>query len=200
MNTGKTPLAEISHEKMSLDDQMVWFKTMFAKGAEECEVAKQYFEDMQTYQKDMSELVQEIVEIRQNSQLSAGEKQERADDIKYAVEQVIEAMEVRKKEFVDNHYVEIEEYDLEEWENELSSGEDGKISKEDLEKEIADFLKKYYSLKTKHGFETQQEVADLTGLDRRQISRLESGKVKPQFKTLQKIALAFGVDISDLIG
>ena len=59
------------------------------------------------------------------------------------------------------------------------------------------FLKKYVSLKAKAGLSTQADVAKKTGLARSYIAVIESGEHRPQQKTLQKLAAAFGVDVSE---
>ena len=66
-------------------------------------------------------------------------------------------------------------------------------------KTLPDFLRKYFSLKHQAGLKTQAEVGKAAGLERTQITVLESGEHMPQQKTLQKLAKAFGVDVTDLM-
>lgn len=61
------------------------------------------------------------------------------------------------------------------------------------------FLRKYFSLRAKAGLTVQAEVARRSGLARSYIAVIESGEHMPQQKTLQKLAKAFGVDVTDLI-
>jgi len=61
------------------------------------------------------------------------------------------------------------------------------------------FLKKYSSLKAKAGLATQAEVAKKSGLSRAYVSVVETGQHRPQHKTLQKLARAFGVDVAELL-
>jgi len=61
------------------------------------------------------------------------------------------------------------------------------------------FLKKYSSLKAKAGLATQSEVAKKSGLSRAYVAVIEIGRHRPQHKTLQKLAKAFGVDIAELL-
>lgn len=61
------------------------------------------------------------------------------------------------------------------------------------------FLSVYNKHKARLGLETQADVSALTGLDRRYVSVIESGKMKPQFKTLKKLADAFGIDVSEFV-
>ena len=42
-------------------------------------------------------------------------------------------------------------------------------------------------------------VADITGLSRSYVAVIESGEHMPQQKTRQKLAVAFGVDVADLL-
>lgn len=54
-------------------------------------------------------------------------------------------------------------------------------------------------LLTRHGM-TQEDFADITGLKQSAISRLiTSSKANPTVKTLQSIADAFGIDVSELL-
>ncbi len=61
------------------------------------------------------------------------------------------------------------------------------------------FLKKYFSLRARAGFETQSAVAKASGLKRGYIAVIETGEHFPQQKTLQKLAKAFAVDVSELL-
>ena len=45
---------------------------------------------------------------------------------------------------------------------------------------------------------SQKEVLNISGLDKAQFSRIENGKTDPSFSTLEKIARAFGISISEL--
>lgn len=64
---------------------------------------------------------------------------------------------------------------------------------------LAAFRKKYFSHRAKVGLETQAAVAQKSGLRRSYIAVIETGEHFPQQKTLQKLAAAFGVDVSDLL-
>jgi DNA-binding XRE family transcriptional regulator len=67
------------------------------------------------------------------------------------------------------------------------------------EARIQAFLKKYFSLRAKAGLQTQSAVAKASGLKRSYIALIETGEHLPQQKTLQKLAKALGVDISELL-
>lgn len=104
------------------------------------------------------------------------------------------------EEIVRNEPIELTTQSIEEWDDRLASenGEYRKLRKRD-EKEVDAFLKKYFSLKAKAGFKRQIDVAKAAGLGRTQVTVLESGEHMPQQKTLQKLAKAFGVDVTDLM-
>jgi transcriptional regulator with XRE-family HTH domain len=51
----------------------------------------------------------------------------------------------------------------------------------------------------KESGKTQEELADLSGLDRTSISQLELGKVSPRLETLIRIAGALEMDPRDLV-
>jgi DNA-binding XRE family transcriptional regulator len=104
------------------------------------------------------------------------------------------------EEIVRNEPIELPTQSIEEWDNKLAATdrEYRKLRSRD-EKRVENFLKKYFSLKAKAELKTQAEVAKATGLGRTQITVLESGEHMPQQKTLQKLAKAFGVDVTDLM-
>jgi len=60
------------------------------------------------------------------------------------------------------------------------------------------FLKKYFSLRARAGLETQAALAKASGLKRSYVATIETGEHFPQQKTLQKLAKAFGVDVTEL--
>ena len=45
---------------------------------------------------------------------------------------------------------------------------------------------------------SQKEVLNISGLDKAQLSRIENGKTDPSFSTLEKIAKALGLSLSQL--
>ena len=47
---------------------------------------------------------------------------------------------------------------------------------------------------------TQAELAEFVGIDKRNISRYESGNIEPRKSTLLKFADALHVDVQDLLG
>ena len=45
---------------------------------------------------------------------------------------------------------------------------------------------------------SQKEVLNISGLDKAQYSRIENGKTDPSFSTLERIAKALGLSVSEL--
>ena len=103
-------------------------------------------------------------------------------------------------EIVKNEPIELPKQCIKQWDDQLASAdrEYEKLRHRD-EKRVQNFLKVYFSLKHKAGLKTQAEVGKAAGLGRTQVTVLESGEHMPQQKTLQKLAKAFGVDITELM-
>jgi DNA-binding XRE family transcriptional regulator len=103
-------------------------------------------------------------------------------------------------EIVKNEPIELPTQTLEQWDDHLASDdrEYAKLRRRD-EARVQRFLKKYFSLKHKAGLKTHAEVGKVAGLGRTQVTVLESGEHMPQQKTLQKLANAFGVDVTELM-
>lgn len=47
---------------------------------------------------------------------------------------------------------------------------------------------------------TQAELGAAAGMDHRAVSRLESGKTSPNLDTLDRLARAMGIGVTDLVG
>jgi DNA-binding XRE family transcriptional regulator len=88
---------------------------------------------------------------------------------------------------------------IEEWEDKLSKNSAFAKAKEALDRRRQEFQRKYFSLRARAGFQTQEEVAKRAGLRRSYIAVIESGAHFPQQKTLQKLAKAFDVDVAELL-
>ncbi|MDH5681697.1 MAG: helix-turn-helix domain-containing protein, partial [Spirochaetota bacterium] len=67
-----------------------------------------------------------------------------------------------------------------------------------LDKEEEYFLRRYTELKAAKGIKTQEEMARLSGISQSYISVIESGKHRPQMRTLLKLAETFGVGVNEL--
>ena len=104
------------------------------------------------------------------------------------------------KEIAKNETVEVPTETLEQWDDRLAAGNrvHAKLKRAD-ERRNQRFLKSYFSLRAKAGLRTQAEVAKKAGLSRTHVTALESGEHTPQQKTLQKLATAFGVDVTELM-
>ena len=89
---------------------------------------------------------------------------------------------------------------VEQWEQRLKKKDAG-YAKADAaaNKKTGTFLKKYFSARAKAGLSTQSEVSLKSGLSRSYVAVVESGEHVPQQKTLQKLAKALGIDVTDLI-
>ena len=99
-----------------------------------------------------------------------------------------------------NEALELPTATVEEWESELESGDAAFArSKKKADQHREAFLKKYFSFRAKAGLQTQESVAKKSGLRRSYIAVIEAGDHFPQQKTLQKLARAFSVDVTDLL-
>lgn len=99
-----------------------------------------------------------------------------------------------------NEALELPDQDLEKWEADLKSTVPD-YAKADKNHGIQTraFLKKYFSLRAKAGLQTQTAVAKASGLKRGYVAVIETGEHFPQQKTLQKLAKAFAVDVTELL-
>jgi transcriptional regulator with XRE-family HTH domain len=68
---------------------------------------------------------------------------------------------------------------------------------QDIRKQISNRVRE---LRAKHGM-TQQELAEAAGLDYKSIQRLEAKapRFHPKVDTLEKVAKAFGISVSELL-
>src|SRR6266446_6068208 len=144
---------------------------------------------------------------RPASRTSADEKQRIAGIIELCFEYKRESDPEERQnilrtldEIVRNEPIELPTQSIEAWDDKLAAEdpEYRKLRRRDG-KRIQTFLKKYFSLKAKAGLKTQMDIAKATGIERTHVTVLESGEHMPQQKTLQKLAKAFGVDVTDLM-
>lgn len=104
------------------------------------------------------------------------------------------------EEISENEPLELPTASVEEWEKKLESSDDVFAkAKRKLERRRHEFQKKYFSLRAKAGLQTQEAVAKKAGLRRSYVAVIEAGEHFPQQKTLQKLAKAFGVDVTELL-
>jgi len=99
-----------------------------------------------------------------------------------------------------NKPLELPKESVEEWDERLKKTDQSYAQAHAKgQREIGSFLKKYFSLRAKAGLATQSEVAKKSGLSRAYVAVIESGEHFPQQKTLQKLAKALSVDVSELL-
>jgi DNA-binding XRE family transcriptional regulator len=142
------------------------------------------------------------------SSVSADEKRRIADIVELCFEYERESDANEKanilrtlEEIAADEPLELPTETLEEWEEDLKANDPAYANARRVSNHrIKAFLRKYFSLRAKAGFETQQTVADASGLKRSYIATIETGEHLPQQKTLQKLAKAFKVDVTDLLG
>src|ERR1700683_4065026 len=97
-----------------------------------------------------------------------------------------------------NDALEMPNQSIEDWANELKAGDQAFAKEENEGKSRKEaFLKKYFSFRSKAGLRTQTAVAKASGLKRGYVAIIETGEHFPQQKTLQKLAEAFSVDVTD---
>lgn len=178
------PLNEMSDEEVF---ELV--KKTSAKGRKLCTEAELHFKEMKEHYDNITVLMEE----RNKPETDEEEKR----NIAAVLLQVFDAMESRRKREFNNFDENIQS--VGDWEKEILATDSGKAANEEIEDERKKFISKYFFHKARLGLQTQNDVAELTGIDRRQISRIENG-TKPQFKTLQKIAQAFSIQVDELCG
>jgi DNA-binding XRE family transcriptional regulator len=104
------------------------------------------------------------------------------------------------EEISENEPLELPFQTVEEWEEKLSSKDPTFANaKEAMDRRREQFQRKYFSFRARAGLRTQEEVAKKAGLRRSYVAVIESGNHFPQQKTLQKLAKAFDVDVTELI-
>lgn len=90
--------------------------------------------------------------------------------------------------------------DLDDWIKDSKKKVEGNKAHAARKSENERFLARYQELKAAAGFSTQQEVADACELSVNTVNAFETQKVKPQTRTLQKLAKGLGADLKDLLG
>lgn len=180
----------IPPESMDADSLIEWLGKQFNRSAEYCQEAEAFYSTMKSHHSHLSELMAIMRELKGRN-APTGEIREVADTASEVLE-AIKALSKQEEESSDAK-------DIDAVEAEYLNTEEGKSSSADLKIDIDKFLKNYTSYKSKLGLKTQQDVANLTGIDRRYISIIEGGKHKPQFKTLKRLADSFGIEVDQLI-
>ena len=189
MNKPKIAITPL--ENMSSKSLTKWLSDRFSESREIYKEASQYYNEMKRHHQHLSELMKMLSKKKKNYD------KDHIENIAITASEVIDAIvSLRNNTFnLNDESTDIEKADKEFIPNEKDYLEAKKKLKEDIEI----FMKNYTTLKSALGLKTQDDVANLTGIDRRYISVIEQGKHKPQFKTLKRLADAFHVEVSELI-
>jgi len=190
MSDSNRKLVSIPPENMDVDSLISWCSQQFATTAELSKEAEQYYSDMRHHHQHLAELMGMLQELKKKKS-----PRKEIEEVVDTASEVIEAIQALR----DDRYVMDEQgKDIDIMEAEFEGTDSRKRAAAELQSEVEQFMKNYNSFKAKLGLVTQQDVAKLTGIDRRYISIIESGKHKPQFKTLKRLADAFGVEVDQL--
>lgn len=104
------------------------------------------------------------------------------------------------EEISGNEPLELPTETIERWEDRLASKDQAFAkARATVNRRRREFQKRYFSFRAKAGLQTQEAVAKRSGLRRSYVAMIETGLHFPQQKTLQKLAKAFKVDVSDLL-
>lgn len=193
MSDSNRKLVSVPPESMDVNSLIIWCKKQFSTSAELFKEAEQYYSDMKRHHQHLAELMGMLQELKGSKNVPRDEIEEIVD----TASEVIEAIQALKE---DRYLLSEQSKDIEEIEKGFVKENKGKNAEVELQSDVERFMTSYYSLKAKLGLSTQKDVAELTGIDRRYISIIESGKHRPQFKTLKRLADAFGVEVEQLIG
>lgn len=190
-NLNKT-LTSVPPENMDVNSLIDWFGNQCSASAEIFREAEKYYSDLKKYHCNLSELMGMLQELRNQE----NPEKDEIDEITDTATEIIEAIKSVHEEKMG---LSSESMNIEDYEKELLGSEKNRSAKEELQTEIEVFLKNYNAQKAKLNLKTQQDVAELTGINRRYISLIERGKHKPQFKTLKKLADNFGIKVEQLL-
>jgi len=189
------PLLKVSTpESMDPDTLIAWSKNAANAASQVCDEARTYFEAMSRHYQNVTELLARLQELREKQ---SPNWQEEAQEIVDTWLEVIQAMQELHRERLDSDHESLQTLDDDE--HEMLKTHEGREAAEKLDRETAAFLRAYRKNKARLGLETQEEVAELTGINRRHISAIERGVHKPQFRTIKRLADAFGVPVTDFM-
>lgn len=176
-------------ERMDIDSLIAWVKGRAMESANVCEEGEQFYQRLKDYHQNIAGLMGEMERLKKSDN---AEK----EDLEFIVDTVSDVIEAINDLVAGTP---LEYSPIEQLEEDIYSGSKAEIIKK-ANRDLSDkFLTAYMKHKVRLGLNTQDEVAKLTGLNRRQISKIENSKHKPQFKTIKKIADRFGVDISEFM-
>ena len=179
-------------ESMDFDSLIEWSKNAAVAAHEKCSEVEAYFNAMKRHYGNITQLLARMQVLREEE---APENGEEAQEIVDTLMEVIEAMEALMSERIDDGGVALQDD-----EKAILETPSGKEAAKQLEAEGKAFREAYFHHKARLGLTTQEDVGKLTGINRRHISAIERGVHRPQFRTLKKLADAFGIDVTKLIG
>lgn len=185
-------LQVLSPKSLSFDEMLAWIKGQADKAAAMCRDAETHYHRLQTYHRSISEIIAEAVELRSKP----GDHREEIEELGNVAGEVFEAINAINSNATDSQMA--GGVTIEEAEREIL-GEELTVARDEHAASTAKFLAAYNWHKARLGLKNRSEVASRTGINERYISEIESGKHKPQFKTIKKIADGFGVDIKEFI-
>jgi DNA-binding XRE family transcriptional regulator len=122
-----------------------------------------------------------------NKSQQAGDEEEQ----EYLVNAIQEIFEINSDE---------DGSDLGAWEAQIASSVKGREAAKELRDETNRFFKLYQQHKARCNLTTIRAVAQAAGLSPTTVQAIEKQRVKPQFKTIQALAKAFGVTPEELSG
>ena len=88
--------------------------------------------------------------------------------------------------------------DLRTWEHESTSSPAAKQAAKELSDEAERFFEVHQQMKSRTGLNTIRQVANAAGLSPTTVQAIEKQRVKPQFRTLQALAKAFKMPVTEL--
>ena len=176
-------------DKMDIDSLITWVKGRATESANVCEEGEQFYQRLKGHHNSIADLMGEMERLKKSENASK-------EDLEFIVDTVSDAIEAINSLVTGTP---LEHALIETLEEEVYAGAQAEEIRKTYDAAAGKFLSAYLKHKARLGLNTQEEVSQITGLNRRQISSIENAKHKPQFKTIKRIADRFGVDITEFI-
>lgn len=186
MSNTQRNLIVVPPETMNPEGVLEWIRNRATVTSKVCAEAQDFWKKLKEHHEHIAELMAMMSDLKENK--NAGED---VEDIVDATMEVLEAIESLKN---GENLISATTVPIDEMGKNVSNE-----TRNELHKVAQDFLTKYNRHKARLGLDTQQKVAELTGIDRRYISLIERGTHRPQFRTIKRIADAFGIKVEDLL-
>ncbi len=122
-----------------------------------------------------------------NEAQQAGDEQEQ----EYLAKAILEVFEIDGSE---------DGPDLDAWEDHIKSSAAGRDAAKELQDESKRFFEAYQECKARSGLMTIRQVAKAASLSPTTVQAIEKQRVKPQYRTIQTLEKAFGVEPGTLNG